>query len=101
MFFLLFYYSYNRTTALKKQNPSLKIILALGGWNAKSTDFTKIAATDATMNEFNVKALAFLREHNFDGLDIDWEYPTDRDGNPEDKQRFTLWLQVCVSLTCD
>jgi chitinase len=38
--------------------------------------------------------LTFLRNNNFDGVDLDWEYPVaeDRGGRPEDFQTYVTFL---------
>lgn len=36
----------------------------------------------------------FQREHNFDGLDINWQFPGLRGGSEKDKVNFPLLLKV-------
>ena len=43
-------------------------------------------ASDALKrSRFISSAIDLLVLHNFDGLDIDWKYPTRRGGEPNDK----------------
>lgn len=46
-------------------------------------------AANATMrSKFVRQVTTFIRKYNFDGLDLDWEYPTQRDGKPIDRENF-------------
>lgn len=84
--------------ALKEVNPELKVLVSVGGWGW-SGSFSDAALTDSSRTRFAVSAAAFIREHNLDGIDLDWEYPNHPGaGNvyrPEDVHNFTLMLQ-CV-----
>jgi chitinase len=83
-------------SALKKHNPHLRVLLSVGGWQAEG--FSDAAATEASRRAFADSAANVLREFSLDGLDIDWEYPglgvAGIKYRPEDKQNFTLLLQV-------
>jgi len=81
---------------LKARNPKLGLLLSVGGWTADG--FSDAALSAESRRVFASSAVALLREHSLDGIDLDWEYPgQDSAGikaRPEDKQNFTLMLQA-------
>lgn len=79
--------------ALKKRNPSLKVLISVGGWLG-SGNFSDMALTKESRKVFIDSAIKFIERNQLDGLDIDWEYPGQPGaGNrfrPEDKRNYTL-----------
>lgn len=59
---------YERTMALKNQNPSLKIMIAVGGWNAGSGPFSTMVSNPGVRRNFVNNAVKFLKDNKFDGL---------------------------------
>jgi len=84
---------FRKVTDLKYVNPKLKITLAIGGWNEGSTKYSEMARDPEKRKTFVESVVEFLKKHNFDGLDLDWEYPAKRGGIPEDKDNFILLIR--------
>lgn len=92
---------FSQFTDVKKSNPGLKTVIALGGWtfndNGTATQpvFSDMVSTAANRALFIKKLFAFMRQYAFDGVDFDWEYPgaTDRGGKPEDGKNFVTFLK--------
>jgi chitinase len=81
---------------LKRDNPHLKTILSVGGWGAGG--YSDATLTPQGRERFAQSAIELMLSHDFDGVDLDWEYPTiddaGIDARPEDKWNFTkmMWL---------
>ena len=72
--FYLFLELYKKVTSLKGRNK--KVLLALGGWNdSAGSKYSKLVNSAENRRKFVDHAVKFLKKHNFDGLDLDWEYP--------------------------
>ncbi|EDV95540.1 probable chitinase 2 [Drosophila grimshawi] len=79
---------YERLTGLKRSHPHLKVSLAIGGWNEGSRNYSTLVANVQQRQHFVHQVSGFVRKYNFDGLDLDWEYPTQRGGSPADRENF-------------
>jgi len=82
--------------ALKRENPKLNVLVSVGGWEAEG--FSDAALTDESRAIFAESAVAMLRRHRLDGIDLDWEYPGQGVAGiryrAEDKRNFTSLLQA-------
>lgn len=80
---------------LKAQNPKLKVLLSVGGWGAGN--FSEMAADETHRRKFCKNCLNAVNYYNLDGIDIDWEYPSNSDAgissSPSDIQNFTLLMR--------
>lgn len=86
---------YAKFTGLKTYNKNLKTLIAIGGWNEGSSRFSPMVASAERRKELVRNAIKFLRQNHFDGLDLDWEYPTFRDGGkPRDRDNYAQLVQV-------
>ena len=84
--------------ALKSVNPRLKVMLMIGGWGAHADGFSMMARDAAKRTAFCQSVKSLLDKHKLDGVDIDWEYPTQSADNetgadPSDTQNFNLVLK--------
>ncbi len=82
-----------KMVGLKSINPSLKVVLSLGGWGGCET-CSDVFASRKNSKEF---AKGFKKVTDYfktDGIDLDWEYPAvsgfpGHKYAPEDRQHFT------------
>ncbi|KAL1132660.1 hypothetical protein AAG570_010612, partial [Ranatra chinensis] len=80
--------SFKKMTNLKLKYPHLKVTIAIGGWNEGSVIYSTMAADPEARKTFTKSVMDLIMKYNFDGLDLDWEYPGQRNGTREDKANF-------------
>jgi chitinase len=83
---------------LKQRNPSLKIMLSLGGWTGCKT-CSDVFSTSAAREKFAASVKELNDYFKTDGIDLDWEYPAIEGppGHPfkkEDKENFTALIKL-------
>lgn len=84
-----------KVVGLKKLKPGLKIQLSVGGWT--SGNFSEMAADAKCRMAFARDCGRIVKEYGLDGIDIDWEYPTNSEAgissSPDDTRNFTLLMR--------
>lgn len=58
----------------------VKVLLSLGGGGSGSAHFAAVMRNSATAERFVTETVALVRNHGYDGLDCDWEFPEDEEG---------------------
>lgn len=94
-----------RMVALKERNPSLKVLLSLGGWGGCAT-CSAVFSREEGRRTFAAGVKDMLAYYNADGIDLDWEYPAVQGppGHafaPEDRDNFTLLVRELRSVLGD
>ncbi|XP_055386254.1 endochitinase-like [Condylostylus longicornis] len=79
---------------LREKNPCAKFLIAIGGWNQGSAKFSYMSETPERREIFVDSVMRFLIHYDFDGLDLDWEYPAQRGGINEDKKNLNELLKL-------
>ncbi|OPJ64590.1 glycoside hydrolase family 18 protein [Clostridium oryzae] len=86
----------NILNKIKKANTHLKTVLSIGGWGADG--FSDAVLNEERREKFVASTMDFVIENDFDGIDIDWEYPCDDQAEIVardcDKQNYTLYLKL-------
>lgn len=65
---------FNLFTSFRKLNPDIRIILSLSG--GENNGFSSSANTPEKRKELVCNVVKAVREYDFDGVDVDWEFPT-------------------------
>lgn len=60
---------------MKKINPNLKTIFSIGGAADNTGDIGLIADDPTKLENMAQSAIDMCKEYNYDGIDVDWEYP--------------------------
>jgi chitinase len=85
---------YPRFTNLKSYSPGMKVFISVGGWDAGGAIWSDMVSTEDNRATFIKSAVSFMRTYGFDGIDLDWEYPSasDRGGVAADKENLVTFL---------
>jgi len=90
-----------KLVTLKMRKPSLKVLIAFGGWGGCDT-CSEVFSEAGNRQAFAESVLRVLRDYKLDGIDLDWEFPA-IPGFPghaykaEDRAHFTALVEALRS----
>ncbi|HKD36239.1 MAG TPA: glycoside hydrolase family 18 protein [Pirellulales bacterium] len=64
----------SRQLVVDAHKAGVKVIVSLGGWGWDK-QFTAIVGRQESLDRFNDAVIAIVNEYDYDGVDVDWEYP--------------------------
>jgi chitinase len=91
----------NASVVALAHKAGVKVMASIGGWTL-SDNFPAIAASATNRAAFAGDCNKLLKKYQFDGIDIDWEYPgyDEHMGTAADKKNFTTFMkQIRDSIT--
>merc|ERR1711990_868997 len=83
--------NYEKFVDLKKSNPKLKTLIAIGGWKDSQQNagsYKKMFKSKSLMQRFARDAVEFMEKWGFDGLDLDYEHP-----HAAEKEGMDNWMK--------
>ncbi|XP_031637638.1 probable chitinase 10, partial [Contarinia nasturtii] len=87
---------YQRVTAYHQKG--IKILIAIGGWNDSTEKYSRLLTNSSARHKFIESVIDFIGKYNFQGLDLDLEYPgcwqgSCRDSSAQDRHGFSQFIQ--------
>ncbi|KAF9410960.1 hypothetical protein HW555_010092 [Spodoptera exigua] len=65
---------YEKVVSLKQKG--VKVVLGIGGWDDSASDkYSRMVNSPSARRKFVIHAVDFIEQYEFDGLNLDWEYP--------------------------
>ncbi|KAK8654847.1 hypothetical protein V6N13_107444 [Hibiscus sabdariffa] len=86
----------NFTTTLRRKNPLPKTLYSIGGGGSDSHLFARMASNVVSRQAFITSSIETARRFDFDGMDLDWEFPQSPEEMHNLGELFMEWRQAIV-----